>query len=373
MTYSESDSMDHATIVRWLRETDPRRLERLWTRADAVRREQFGDAVFLRGLVEVSNTCSRNCLYCGVRASNRQIVRYRMTPDEVFDCAQKAVQFGYGTLVLQAGEDPQLDVEQMTTLIRRIRSETPLAITLSLGERTAEELAAWRAAGANRYLLRFETSNQDLYAAIHPRSGKKNPDGTPVEANRLRILRTLREVGFEVGSGVMIGIPGQRYDDLANDIELFRTLDLDMIGVGPFLASPDTPLAGSRELLRNLSPCFDIPPEEQVPSSAEMTYKVVALARLLCPASNIPATTALATINSVEGRILGLARGANIIMPNLTPLQYRELYTIYPGKSGLHETAEAVNAVIQKQIVASGRTLGVGAGTSRNFLKRCDS
>jgi biotin synthase len=282
--------------------------------------------------------------------------RYRMTEAEVMECAQKAIQFGYGTVVLQSGEDAGLTRDWLTNLIRRLKAETPLAVTLSLGERDDHELAAFRAAGADRYLLRFETSNRRLYDAIHPpRNGEVS--------DRLAILRRLRELGYEVGSGVMIGIPGQSYDDLADDIEWFATLDLDMIGVGPYLVHPATPLADARNELT-------LPESEQVPATELMTYKVLALTRLKCPRANIPATTALATLNIAEGRELGLERGANIVMPNLTPVKYRVHYEIYPAKACIRETSDQCNACLTRRIASIGRTVGSGRGDSKNYAHR---
>lgn len=279
-----------------------------------------------------------------------------MPEAEVMECAQKAVQFGYGTIVLQSGEDAGMTCDWLTRLIRRLKAETPLAVTLSLGERDDRELAAFREAGADRYLLRFETSNRRLYDAIHPpRNGEVS--------DRLAILRRLRELGYEVGSGVMIGIPGQSYDDLADDIELFATLDLDMIGVGPYLVHPATPLADMRNDLT-------LSESEQVPATELMTYKVLALTRLKCPRANIPATTALATLNLAEGRELGLERGANIIMPNLTPVKYRVHYEIYPAKACIRETADQCNACLARRIESIGRTVGVGRGDSKNYSSK---
>jgi len=231
------------------------------------------------------------------------------------------------------GEDPELTGGRIAGLVERIKTETPLAVTLSLGERDDEELIAWRRAGADRYLLRFETSNRILYERIHPpreRARKGDGQECPSRPDRLTILATLRRLGYEVGSGVMIGIPGQTYDDLAGDIELFARLALDMIGVGPYLRHPHTPLAD-----REAWP--EAPDGQQVPASEEMTYKVIALARLVCPRTNIPATTALATLNREQGRELGLVRGANVVMPNLTPPEYRALYEIYPTKPALRK------------------------------------
>jgi biotin synthase len=348
--------MELAEITAWLRETDPARLADLWRRADDVRQRHVGGEVHLRGLIELSNHCVRLCAYCGLRAANRALVRYRMSEAEVMDCVGKAVEYGYGTVVLQSGEDPEIEAGWMGRLVRRIKSQTPLAVTLSLGERSDEELAAWRDAGADRYLLRFETSNGRLYRRLHPARPGDSRD-------RLAILAVLRRLGYEVGSGVMIGLPGQTYEDLAQDIELFGRLDLDMIGVGPFLVHPDTPLADAA-----WQPAA--PDGQQVPSTELMAYKVIALARLACPRANIPATTALATLNSQNGRELGLVRGANVVMPNLTPPQYRRLYEIYPGKACIAETGEACHACLTARIEGLGRETGAGRGDSPNYAGR---
>ena len=344
-------------ILTWLREENQRRITKLWSRADAVRHASVGDDVHLRGLIEISNHCVRQCHYCGLRAGNRELTRYRMTGDEILECARTAQHFCYGTVVLQAGEDPGITRDWMVDIIRRIKQNTPLAVTLSLGERSCEDLRAWRDAGADRYLLRFETSNPALYRQIHPpRPGNSEPD-------RIVLLRTLREMGFEVGSGVMIGIPGQRYKDLADDLELFRRLELDMIGVGPFIPHPKTPLASAPDNPAAAS-------NGQVPPSELMTYKVVALARLARPEANIPSTTALATLNLAEGRELGLKRGANIVMPNITPPRYRVHYEIYPAKACIRETAEQCHGCIQRRIESIGRRIGSGPGASKSFMRR---
>ncbi|HPC22257.1 MAG TPA: [FeFe] hydrogenase H-cluster radical SAM maturase HydE, partial [Phycisphaerae bacterium] len=323
--------MNRVQIINWLLENDAARLEKLWHDADSVRRTHVGDAVHLRGLIEFSNHCARQCYYCGLRADNRLIERYRMPADEILACARQAASFGYGTVVLQSGEDYGITSEWLADVVRHIKTETGLAVTLSVGERSAAELAAWREAGADRYLLRFETSNAELFRRIHPsRNGQLS--------DRIAILRTLRELDYEVGSGIMIGIPGQTYEDLARDLELFRELDLDMIGVGPFLPHPETPLGQSLDPL--IPGSLDPSPSGQVPNSELMTYKVLALTRLMCPRANLPSTTALATLNRDSGRELGLMRGANIIMPNLTPPAYRCKYEIYPAKACLFETAE---------------------------------
>lgn len=338
-------------ILAWLQETDAVRLEELWRQADLVRRRNVGDAVHLRGLIEISSHCVRQCGYCGLRAGNMALDRYRMTEEEILGCARQARQYGYGTVVLQAGEDYGIATGWMAALIRRIKAETSLAVTLSLGERPEPDLAAWRQAGADRYLLRFETSDPDLYRIIHPSLPGRSLD-------RLAILRTLKQFGYETGSGVMVGIPGQSHKSLADDLNTFRALDLDMIGVGPYIPHPATPLGRGEWLPR-------LPEGEQVPNTELMVYKMVALTRLVCPEANIPSTTALATINRENGRELGLARGANVVMPNLTPPEYREKYEIYPGKACITETAEACRGCLRHRIEALGRSVGTGAGGRR--------
>lgn len=340
--------MTKQEIIRWLKEGDETQLQWLWEQADKIRRENVGDEVHLRGLIEFSNYCVRRCGYCGLTADNREVQRYRMSAEEILACAHEAVQYDYGTVVLQSGEDYGIKREWLADVVRRIKAETPLAVTLSVGERSYEDLQAWRKAGADRYLLRFESSDEKLYDFIHPSLPNK-------KSNRFEILRQLRDLGYEVGSGVMLGIPGQTYDSLANDLLLFKELDLDMIGVGPYIPHPDTRLG------RDGVP-WQVDKKEQVPNTELMTYKAVALTRLLRPDANIPSTTALATLNSHEGRELGLSRGANIVMPNMTPPQYRILYEIYPAKACIDETAKQCHLCMKGRIYSIGREVGVGQG-----------
>jgi biotin synthase len=340
----------------WLRQEEPSELKLLWSLADRVRRQEVGDAVQLRGLVEVSNHCARQCHYCGIRAGNAKLSRYRMSLDEVLACARQARRLGYGTVVLQAGEDPGLGSAWVAEAVRRIKAETGLALTLSLGERSLAELAAWREAGADRYLMRFETGNARLFASIHP------PARPGQACDRLALLLQLRSLGYEVGSGILIGIPGQTYADLALDIRLFHELELDMIGVGPFIPHPDTPLGQAPAPAPAL--------EGQVPNTELMTYKVLALARLMRPQANLPSTTALATLNLAAGRELGLQRGANVLMPNLTPPKYRPLYEIYPAKACIRETAEQCHACVGARLRRIGRRIGSGPGSAPSFTQR---
>lgn len=333
-------------LLAWLRETDESRLGNLWQAADEMRRRSVGDDVHFRGLIEISNHCVRRCGYCGLHVDNLGVERYRMSADEILACAGEAAEYGYGTVVMQSGEDYGITATWMADVIRRIKHEVGLAVTLSLGERPVEDLECWRQAGADRYLLRFETSDPELFHRVHPPLGRRPSD-------RFALLEQLRRLGYEVGSGVMVGIPGQSYESLANDLAMFRVMDLDMIGVGPYIPHPDTAL-GRMPL--------PLEPDRQVPNTELMTYKMVALTRLVCPQANIPSTTALATINKASGRELGLARGASIVMPNLTPVQYRRLYEIYPAKACINETARECRSCLKSRVKSIGRTIGSGPG-----------
>ena len=347
-----SAHMDAVALLSWLREDDPTRLEELWEAADRVRQRRVGDAVHLRGLIEISNHCVRACGYCGLRAANRKIERYRMTEDEILDCARNAEAWGWGTVVLQAGEDYGLKSEWIAGVVARIKRETRLAVTLSLSERPEDELAEWREAGADRYLLRFETSDEELFRLIHPDLPGRTGD-------RIALLGTLQRVGYEAGSGIIVGIPGQTWESVAGDIdlfrEIFREMDLDMIGIGPYIAHPLTPL-GDGSWARHIAP------EDQVKSDELTVFKAMALSRLACPDANIPSTTALATINKLDGRELGLQRGANVVMPNLTPPEYRVKYEIYPDKACVNETAEMCRGCLELRVDAIGRVIGSGLG-----------
>ncbi len=349
--------MEKDEILRWLREKDEARLEELWVRADGVRRACVGDEVHLRGLVEISNYCVRQCRYCGINACSQGITRYRMNRQEIIECIHEIVRFGYGSVVMQSGEDPGLSRSFVSDLVREISATTDLAITLSLGEREDEDLRDWKEAGADRYLLRFETSDPELYRKIHPSLPGKTSD-------RFSQLERMRDIGYEIGTGVMVGIPGQSWQTLAQDIEIFRKYDMDMIGVGPFLPSPHTALGGPE------AAGFYLDPEDQVPNDELTTLKVVALTRLVCPASNIPSTTALATIDPESGRELALTRGANVVMPNVTPPHYRVLYEIYPGKACIHETAQVCRNCMERRIHSIGRVLGKGPGGRRGISPR---
>jgi biotin synthase len=341
-----------------LKTTDLQKLNQLFSDADSIRKKNVGDAIHLRGLLEISNYCGRKCHYCGLRHQNSNLTRYRMSLKEILECAILTKKFNYGTIVLQSGEDLDISQQAVESIIKSIKQNTDLAITLSLGERSLKELQTWKNAGADRYLLRFETSDVELYRKIHP---SKDSSQLSHPSDRINLLRSMRQIGYEIGSGVMIGIPGQTFDRLTEDLLLFHALDLDMIGVGPYILNPDTPLGQKY-------PSFQHPPLQyhlvnQVPNTELMTYKVMALTRLLCCDANIPSATALASLNKAYGRELGLQRGANVVMPNVTPTKYRKKYMLYPGKACTNETAGQCQKCMHRRIASIGRRIGYGPGS----------
>jgi len=312
------------------------RQAQLFRLADAIRAREMGDAVHLRGVLEFSSYCQADCYYCGLRASNSGAKRYRLRPEAIFEQAKRGATLGLGTIVLQSGEDPWYDRNTLSRLIARIARETPLAITLSLGERSYADLQAFREAGAHRYLLKHETSDRRLYRRLRPARSL---------SRRLRLLSWLRRLGYQVGSGCIVGLPGQTLSSLAQDIKMLRDLDVEMVGAGPFIPHPATPLGTSE------------------PGSVDLTLKVVAVTRLLVPSAHIAATTAMATLHP-QGRELALQAGANVVMPNLTPIEYRRQYEIYPAKACLDETTEHCLGCLRGRIEDIGRTLGHGRGDS---------
>ncbi|MEN6373637.1 MAG: [FeFe] hydrogenase H-cluster radical SAM maturase HydE [Smithella sp.] len=305
----------------------------LFAAANAVRKEQVGDEIFLRGIIEFSNYCERNCLYCGLRCSNRKLSRYRMTEDEIVAAAQQIKDMQIPTVVLQSGEDSFYTTEIICKLLERIRAKTGLIITLSIGERSSDDYQSFYDSGAHRYLLKHETASADIFKYLRP--------GCTLE-NRLQCLWTLKKLGFETGTGNMVGLPGQTPEILADDLLLMKELDADMLGIGPFIAHPDTPLAG----LEN--------------DALELTLRVIALARLITRNTNIPATTALGTLHS-RGRLQALLAGANVVMPDFTPEIYKDRYDIYPGRTDVGSAAE-IMAGLQKDFISIGRTISYSAG-----------
>lgn len=287
--------------------------------ADKLRESTLGSEVHLRGIIEFSNYCKQNCLYCGLRRDNHHTRHYRLTPDEILAIARDAAQRGFKTIVLQSGEDPWYTSTELARLVDQIKS-LDVAVTLSLGEHSKQDYLLWRNAGADRYLLKHETSDPKLFAHLRP--------GTCLE-NRLESLYTLKLLGYQTGSGNMVGLPGQTPETLIGDLLLLQQLDVEMAGIGPFIPHPDTPLG-------------------HYPSgSIDLTLHVLALARHLLPYTHMPATTAIHTLHP-EGRRLALQSGANVIMPNVTPMQYRTNYQIYPKNNmrALEQELETLHSLL---------------------------
>ena len=322
--------------------------QELFAAAYEVKTREVGRSVSFRGLVEFGNACEKNCLYCGIRRGNGKVRRYRMDADEIVREAEWAFKAGYGSLVLQAGElTGEAHVAFVEDVLRRIHAfgGEDFGITLSLGEQTETAYRRWREAGAHRYLLRIETSSPVLYAKIHPADHSWT--------RRRDCLGALRRCGYQVGSGVMVGLPGQTIDDLAGDIAFFAAQDIDMIGMGPYIPHPDTPLG--REA-------------DGSPAAAkrrfELGLRMIAVARLHLHDVNIAATTALQALDP-EGREKGLLAGANVMMPNVTDAAYRADYQLYAGKPCLDENAACCRGCLERRIASIGETV--------NWNRRGDS
>lgn len=309
----------------------------LFDAADNIRREYVGDGVYLRGLIEFTNICKQTCKYCGIRRENANIERYRLSKDEILKIVQHGVENGFKTIVLQGGEDSFYSTDLMCEIIEAIK-KYDVALTLSIGERSFEDYAAFKAAGADRYLLRIETTDPILYENMHP--------GMSLQ-NRKQCLYNLKNLGFETGTGCLIGLPGQTVESLADDILFFKELNADMVGVGPFIPHPQTPLANEK--------C----------GSFDLALKVMAITRLLLPDINIPATTAMETL-SPNGRNIALQSGANVFMPNITEGEGPSKYEIYPNKAGINGVKFGIQNDIDKLLSTIGRYVSKSKGFRNN-------
>ena len=311
--------------------------EQLFSLADKIRKKNVGDSVHLRGLIEFSNICKSNCKYCGLRKDNNNADRYRILKDEITEIVKHASDMGYKTIVLQSGEDAYYTTEKMVEIIKTIK-EFDVALTLSIGERSYDDYKAFKEAGADRYLIRIETTDRNLYKQMHP-----NMDFD----NRLRCLRDLKTLGYEVGTGSLVGLPNQTIESLADDILFFKEIEADMVGIGPFIPHPQTPLKDTQT------------------GNFTLTLKVMALTRIMLPDINIPATTAMETINP-NGRIIALQSGANVVMPNITTQQYRAKYEIYPNKICVNDNPDKCRNCIEAKIESIGRFVATNYGFSHN-------
>ncbi len=308
-------------------------------KADKVRRRVYGNKVFIRGLIEVSNICKNDCFYCGIRASNKNCDRYRISADEILECAREGYKLGFRTFVLQGGEDGYFTDERVEDIIKRIKAEMPdCAVTLSLGERSKDSYQRLFDAGADRYLLRHETADSGHYGKLHPSELSLE--------NRMNCLRALREIGYQVGCGFMAGSPYQTNEHIAKDLKFIEEFQPDMCGIGPFIPHKDTPFA------------------EFSAGTAEFTCYLLSIVRLICPEVLLPATTALGSIKE-GGREEGLQAGANVVMPNLSPKSVREKYMLYNNKlSSGDEAAEAVRE-LDKKIRSVGYEIVTDRGDRR--------
>lgn len=331
---------------------------KLFRRAATVKNEQVGPEVYFRGLVEFSNVCGKNCYYCGIRKDNQKVHRYNLSDEEILSAARFAWENHYGSLVLQSGElaSPAYTsrVEQLLKEIKQL-SNGELGITISLGEQTPEVYQRWFDAGAHRYLLRIESSTPELYRKIHPNNSLHDFDA------RLACLRSLQDIGYQTGTGVMIGLPFQTLENLADDLLFFRRFDIDMVGMGPYLEHAETPLYDYRGSLLPLQKRF------------ELSLKMIAILRLLMPDINIAAATALQAIDPL-GREKAVKVGANVIMPNITPGFYRNDYALYQNKPCVDEEPEQCKGCLDARIALAEGEIGYGKwGDSRHYQRRRQS
>lgn len=330
--FLESPKLSKEEYVKLLEHwEDEEAVSRLRDEAVRLRKQYYGDKVFTRGLIEFTNYCRNNCYYCGIRAGNSHAVRYRLTEEEILACCRSGHELGYRTFVLQGGEDLHYTDEKMSHIVRTIKEEFPdCAVTLSIGERSYESYRMFREAGADRYLLRHETADDTLYRSLHPAA--MDPE------NRKKCLFQLRELGYQVGAGFMVGVPGQNLSHLAEDLLFLQELQPQMIGIGPFIPHHDTVYA-----------------KEQA-GSVVLTLYLLSVLRILFPRVLLPATTALGTMDPM-GREKGLAAGANVVMPNLSPVKNRKLYELYDNKICTGEEAAECRGCLSRRVERAGYRL----------------
>ncbi len=304
--------------------------------ADRVRRENYGDSVYIRGLIEFTNYCKNNCYYCGIRRDNKNALRYSLTKEEILECCENGYGLGFRTFVLQGGEDLRFSDKDICEIVYDIKNKfSDCAVTLSLGERSKESYKSFCDAGADRYLLRHETATDEHYRRLHPENLSLR--------TRKECLFNLKEIGFQVGSGFMVGSPYQTMEHIIKDLRFLQELQPDMIGIGPFLTHKDTPFCEFKN------------------GSLELTLKLISVLRLMFPYALIPSTTALGTIHP-EGREMGLKAGANVVMPNLSPLRVRKLYTLYDNKIATDEEAGECVDRLKKRVKNAGYKVEINIG-----------
>ncbi len=313
--------------------------EYLFESADKIRKQIYGKDVYIRGLIELSNYCKNNCLYCGIRRDNHKINRYRLTEQDILLCCDTGYELGFRTFVLQGGEDSFFSDSVLCSIISKIKGKYPdCAVTLSLGERTEESYKALFNAGADRYLLRHETATKSHYKKLHPEEMSFD--------NRIECLKTLKKIGFQTGAGFMVGSPFQTHDNLVEDLLFIKKLEPEMVGIGPFISHNETPFKDFKN------------------GTLRDTLVMVALTRILLPHALIPSTTALGTINP-KGRELGLKAGANVVMPNLSPVKFRKLYSLYDNKICMGDEAAECRKCLERRVESAGYKIVTDRGDWR--------
>ena len=338
---AEEHSLTLAEYETLLRERSDALAAALREQAVRVRQAVYGNTVFTRGLIEISSYCKNNCFYCGIRAGNPKAERYRLTTEEILECCREGWTLGFRTFVLQGGEDPFFTDEVLCPLLRQIKQEFPdCAITLSLGERSRNSYQALFDAGADRYLLRHETADKEHYAQLHPASLSW--------AHRMQCLTTLKEIGYQVGCGFMVGSPGQTERELAKDLKFVETFRPAMCGIGPFIPHRDTPFA------------------EQSGGSVELTCYLLSILRLMQPNLLLPATTALGTLDPI-GREKGVLAGANVVMPNLSPVSVRKKYALYDNKICTGEESAQCRGCLEQRMQTIGYSLVTDRGDPKQI------
>lgn len=340
---ASTHNLSDAELLTLLTSTEPETNQLLAREADKLRRQYYGDAVYIRGLIEFTNYCKNNCYYCGIRAANSCAERYRLTQEEILACCAEGYRLGFRTFVLQGGEDPYYTDDKICALVSAIRSQHPdCAITLSIGEKSRSSYQAYFDAGANRYLLRHETADAEHYAKLHPASMSL--------VNRKCCLFDLKEIGYQVGSGFMVGSPYQTPQNLLSDLRFLQQLEPDMIGIGPYITHEHTPF------------------RDKPSGSLEQTLRLLSILRLLFPYALLPATTALGTI-APNGRELGLKAGGNVVMPNLSPVAVRKKYELYANKICTGEEAAQCRGCLEARVRLAGYNIVTAVGDVRRTLK----
>lgn len=327
--------------VELLKYADDREItEFLAGEAVKIRKQYYGDKVFTRGLIEFTNYCKNNCYYCGIRRDNRNARRYRLTKEDILECCESGYELGFRTFVLQGGEDPYYTDERMVEIIRAIKERYPdCALTLSVGEKSYESYRLFREAGADRYLLRHETASEEHYALLHPAEMSLR--------NRKQCLYYLKELGYQTGAGFMVGSPGQTPESIAEDLIFLKELELQMVGIGPFIPHHETPFA------------------QEKAGTLEMTLFLLSVIRIILPKVLLPATTALGTIHP-RGREMGICAGANVVMPNLSPVRVRKQYELYDNKICTGDEAAECRMCLEKRISSVGYRLVCERGDAKN-------